>query len=88
MARVDRKIPGRNEYPGKHFIWTDEAERRLRSLIQRVMTMHEIANVLNKEFRQRVKLTKNSIVGKTFRMRVKEQEDRINRFLTTRIGES
>lgn len=79
MARVDRKIPRRNEYPGKHFVWTDEAVNRLKGLLRMVVTMHERANVLNREFRQRVKLTKNSIVGKTFRMRMKRQEDRINR---------
>ena len=68
MARVERKIPGKNDYPGKHYVWNFKNELHLTTLLKTTMTVEQIAARMNRDFPQPVRLTKNSVVGKLFRM--------------------
>jgi len=69
MATVARVIPGPDDYPGKHFIWTPEAEQRLMALDSSDIQAKVAVEILNKEFRQPVLLTTNAVIGKLNRMR-------------------
>ena len=66
--RKPRKVPGKNDYPGKHYIWNFRNELHLTTLLKTTMTMKQIAAKINRDFPQVVRLTKNSVVGKLFRM--------------------
>ena len=68
MARVERKIPGKNDYPGKHYVWNFKNELHLTTLLKTTMTVEQIAARMNRDFPQPVRLTKNSVVGKLFRL--------------------
>jgi len=69
MAAYQRVMPGADEYPGKHFVWTPASATRLGQLIQDNKTCEKVAKILNKEFPQPVALTKCSVIGKINRLR-------------------
>ena len=66
--RSEKKIPGPNDYPGKHYVWNFRNELHLTELLKTTMTMEQIAAAMNRDCPQPVRLTKNSIVGKLFRL--------------------
>ena len=68
MAKVKRKVPGKKDYPGKHYVWTFAGERHLTTLLKTTMTMEQIAARINRDFPQAVRVTKSSIVGKLLGM--------------------
>jgi hypothetical protein len=59
----------RDGYPGKCYSWPEPAVARLRVLLYESVPTSRIAKMLNEEYPEEVKLTKNSIVGKITRMR-------------------
>ena len=74
MARVERKIPGKNDYPGKHYVWNFKNELHLTTLLKTTMTVEQIAARMNRDFPQPVRLTKNSVIGKLFRHGLSKRE--------------
>lgn len=69
-----RRVPGLREYPGKIFIWSDESEARLLALVGDGVEVRDAAEILNREFKQRVKLTASAVCGKAFRLRKRGTE--------------
>jgi hypothetical protein len=69
-ARYKRVLPGPNEYPGKIYTWTSEAEARLVELVHAGLGYVSIAKLINLEFPQFNKVTSSAVSGKVRRMRL------------------
>jgi hypothetical protein len=69
MAAVQRRLPGPDEYPGKHFVWNDAATARMIQLVEGNTSCGKTADILNVEFAQPIKLTRCSVISKINRIR-------------------